>query len=318
MVAKIRARRSSGGSSGGSFGGGSSGGYVSGGSSGGVSYATYSAPVQTISYGASAPTQTISYGASAGSYESPVIQSSYDTYSPVGEIIIDGGYDQGSGIIESGSSVLESGTIIDSAPVEMGHQSVSHESRKPAIDSDSALLTVAVPNDSAKVIVNGHATKSSGSVRQFMSRGLKDGFVYTYVVKVEYDFDGKTKSDSKEVKLRPGQTEQVVFETAKEVTQPSETDTAVVDAQPVTTIVKLNVPSGAKVNLAGTDTNGKGMIRTFRTRTLKVGQSWEDYTVRVTANVGGQEVSKEQTVNVMAGSTTELTFDFDVAEVAQN
>ncbi|QDT09002.1 TIGR03000 domain-containing protein [Stieleria marina] len=320
LIAKLRARRSSGSS------GGSSGGYVSsgssGGSSGGSSYiatpVSYSAP---ITY--SQPVQTISYGASADSYESPVIQSSYDAYSPVGETIIDGGYDSGV-ILDSGSSVLESGSIIDSAPINTGAsidtsgQSVSHEVRKPAIDSDAALLTVAVPNDSAKVTVNGHATKSSGSVRQFMSRGLEDGFVYTYVVKVEYDFDGQPTTDSKEVKLRPGQTEQVVFDAQQTTAKPATEDTTVVEAQPVTTVVKLHVPSGATVNLAGTDTNGKGAIRTFRTKSLKAGESWKDYTVRVTATVGGQEVSKEQTVNVAAGSTIELSFDFDAADVAKN
>jgi uncharacterized protein (TIGR03000 family) len=252
-----------------------------------------------------------------------VIQSSYETYAPAGETIIDGGYDSGV-IMDSGSSVLDSGTIIDSAPVMnsgeviMGSESVSHESRKPAIENDSALLTVAVPNDSAKVTVNGHATKSSGSVRQFMSRGLEDGFVYTYVVKVEYDFNGKPKTDSKEVKLRPGQSEQVVFEKAEEETAPSDDDTASLEPQPVTTVVKLFVPSGAKVNLAGTDTNGKGSIRTFRTKTLKAGDKWTDYTVRVTALVAGQEVTKEQTVDVAAGSTTELSFEFDAADIAKN
>ncbi|MGB7348163.1 MAG: TIGR03000 domain-containing protein [Pirellulaceae bacterium] len=330
LVANIRARRASNGSS-----GGSSGGYVSSGSSGGssggfsyspsvVSYVTpvsYSSP---ISY--ETPVQTISYGASADTYESPVIESSYDTYSPIGETIIDGSYDQGvisSGsiidggtIIDGGSSVIDSGTIIDSAPTTDGH-SASHEVRKTAIDADAALLTVAVPNDSAKVTVNGHETKSSGSVRQFMSRGLEDGFVYTYVVKVQYDFNGTPKTDSKEVKLRSGQTEQVVFEPAKEDAKPAAEDSAAA-AQPVITVVKLHVPSGAKVNLAGTDTNGKGEIRTFRTKSLKAGDSWTNYTVRVTANVGGQDVSKEQTVNVAAGSTTELSFDFDAADVAKN
>ena len=41
---------------------------------------------------------------------------------------------------------------------------------------------------------------------------LKDGYVYTYVVNVKYELNGTPRQDSKEIKLRPGDTEQIVFE----------------------------------------------------------------------------------------------------------
>ena len=70
------------------------------------------------------------------------------------------------------------------------------------------------------------------------------------------------------------------------------------------------------MTLAGNETKGTGAIRTFRTTQLKPGQQWSNYKVNVTAVVNGQLVSKERTVNVVAGSTTELKFDFDAISVA--
>ena len=167
---------------------------------------------------------------------------------------------------------------------------------------------MSVPADDATVTVNGHPTTSDGKVRQFMSRGLKDGYVYTYVVEVQYQVDGQEKKDSKSVKLRPGDVERVVFD-APIVAEVAETE-------PVT-VVKLHVPADAEVTLAGNGTNGSGPIRTFRTKQLKAGQQWVGYTIRVTKLVNGQKVSKERTVDVEAGSRTELTFDFDDSEIAQ-
>ena len=90
--------------------------------------------------------------------------------------------------------------------------SARYESAKPAVANDAALLTVAVPHQDAKVTVNGHETSSEGEVRQFMSRGLKKGYVYTYVVKVQYDAAGEAKTEEKSIKLRSGDAERVVFE----------------------------------------------------------------------------------------------------------
>ena len=84
----------------------------------------------------------------------------------------------------------------------------------------------------------------------------------------------------------------------------------------VVTVVQLFVPADAEVSLAGNPTNGSGAVRTFRTKQLKAGEKWTDYTVRVTAKIDGQLVTKERTVNVKAGSVTELTFDFEDNAIA--
>ncbi|TWU51044.1 hypothetical protein Poly51_43380 [Rubripirellula tenax] len=319
LMAKIRANRaarhsgSHGGSSGGvthaSYSPASSGGSSSGGSSGGyASYSNYSAPaVHSVSLGASSV------------YESPIVQSSYESYTPMGETIIDSGSYMGETIIDGGSymgeTIIDGGSIIESAPYEgqpigtpVPDDSIRYESAKPAVEADSAILTVAVPGD-AVVTVNGHPTTSDGNVRQFMSRGLKEGFVYTYVVDVTYQINGSEKKDSKSIKLRPGDSETVEFDIPKS-DEKAENDFANVQDD-VITVVKLNVPASAKVSLAGNPTNGAGAVRTFRTKQLKAGEQWTGYTVRVTAEMAGKSVSKERTVDVKAGSLTELTFDFN-------
>jgi len=45
------------------------------------------------------------------------------------------------------------------------------------------LLTVEVPAE-AKVLINGHATQSTGTVRNYVSYGLNEGNLYPYTVTV--------------------------------------------------------------------------------------------------------------------------------------
>lgn len=75
---------------------------------------------------------------------------------------------------------------------------------------ESGILTVWVPYD-AKVTVNGLATKSTGSRRQFVSYGLKSGLSYKYVVKAQVVRDGKTVEDTQTVVLTAGQVQAIAF-----------------------------------------------------------------------------------------------------------
>ena len=172
------------------------------------------------------------------------------------------------------------------------------------------MLKVAVPAG-AVVTVNGHRTSSSGDVRKFMSRGLKKGFVYTYVVNVTYDVKGEAKTETKSIKLRGGDIEELTFEPPAKQAEPAP------KTEDVVTLVRLRVPAQAKVTLAGNATGGVGAIRTFRTTQLKAGEAWTGYTVRVTAVVNGQTLSQERTINVKAGSTNDLTFNFDNQTIAR-
>ncbi len=301
-AAKVAARRShyssggaSYGSSGGSYGssGGSSGGSY--GSSGGRVSMSY----RGGSYGSSG------HGSSGGSSGGTVISGYSSEYS--------GGYSTSPSDYDSvpvyGS---ESGDAVvappepSAAPAQSDAPATDVEAK---VEGDSAILTVAVHED-AIVTVNGLPTKSSGPIRQFMSTGLESGFVYKYVVEVRYaDSD---KAETRTVRLRAGGAERLVF-AGPNADNVVEQEPAQADLE---TVVTVRVPADAKVSLAGNDTNGAGEVRTFRTRQLAAGEAWSNYTIRVTATINGSSISQERSLNLVAGSAHELTFDFESSDVA--
>jgi uncharacterized protein (TIGR03000 family) len=75
---------------------------------------------------------------------------------------------------------------------------------------NTGVLTVWVPYD-AKVVINGMATKSTGSHRQFVSYNLKPGFNYKYEIKAEVVRDGKIIEDTKTIVLSAGSNSSVAF-----------------------------------------------------------------------------------------------------------
>ncbi len=176
------------------------------------------------------------------------------------------------------------------------------------INRDSTLLSVNVPTE-AKVFVNDLATKSAGSDRRYMSRGLSAGREYTYTVRAEIERDGKLLTETKTVKLQGGQASDLsfTFENAQEI----------IASKPLRTALILNVPADAKVFLAGKQTTTTGAVREFATNKLVAGDAWKDYTVRVEIERGGRTLTKEETVSVSAGESRELNFNFDAPEVAR-
>jgi uncharacterized protein (TIGR03000 family) len=167
-------------------------------------------------------------------------------------------------------------------------------------DEDAVYLTVSLPS-SARVLVNGKATTSTGSVRQFVSRGLVPGKTYKFEVHAELDAaDGQIVTEDKTVLVTAGTQEQLQFAFA-------EADAA------VKTSLTLNVPEEAKVLLSGNSTRATGNQRVYQTSQLKVGQVWEDYTVEVEVN--GQV--KRQSIRLIGGDSLELTFDFESESVDQ-
>ena len=165
----------------------------------------------------------------------------------------------------------------------------------------SALLSVSVPQD-ARILVNGVATRSTGEQRRYVSRNLIPGFEYTYEVKAEMVVDGKPVTRVKTVQLRAGQQAELAFQ----ADAPASLETA----------LTVHVPANAEVYLAGNATKGTGTTRTFRTKKLSDGASWQDYVVRVVVNEDGDVRAKEQKITLRAGEQRELTFDFDISRVA--
>jgi uncharacterized protein (TIGR03000 family) len=57
-------------------------------------------------------------------------------------------------------------------------------------------------------------------------------------------------------------------------------------------------------------------VRQFETATLKAGQAWRNYEVRVTAVVDGSERTVSKTIDLAAGDVVELTLDPSVRTAA--
>lgn len=300
------------GSSGGSYGSwGSHGGWASHGSSGGWGssggglFARLHARIHAhharhyASWGSSGGSYG-SYGSSGGSY------SRYDMYSSYG-----GGYSSGGSYGSSGGSYGSSGGVIYKGGTVMEGQVVPEAApaaEAPAVGDQTsragrATLLVSVPAE-ARIFVNGVQTKSTGTSRSYVSRGLRPGLNYAYVVRAEIERDGKLVEETKTANLRAGQDVALSFSLSGD--EP---------ATSVTTL-KLTVPEDAKVFLAGNQTSSTGAIREFTTTKLAAGQSWDPYTIRVTVERDGQSVTQEKTIVLAAGDNQSLTFDFESPQVA--
>jgi uncharacterized protein (TIGR03000 family) len=171
-----------------------------------------------------------------------------------------------------------------------------------------AMINVNVPAD-AKVFVNGAATTSTGAQRQFVSRGLTSGNRYTYEVRAEMDRNGETVTETKSVTLAMGEQAQLAFNFNAE--------TPVAKGEKTKTKLTLRVPADAKVFLSGRETSSTGELREFSTSKLAPGAEWNDYTVKVVANVDGQEITKEETITLIGGEDRELNLFGSSTEIAQ-
>lgn len=298
--------------SGGSYGGSyASYGYASSGSSG--SYASYSSSGSSGSYGRpglfarwhARKAARASYG-SYGSYGSSGSSASYGSYSYYGS--------SGS----SASSGSYGSTIYESYPADAATPAVPTEAAPaegvpatppaaPSASATEATIFVSLPSD-AKVFVNDLATTSTGTERHYVSRGLKPGRSYSYKLRVQFDRDGKPVTEDKVVRLTAGENIQLAFGGAAAADKTAETE------------LKLNVPAGAKVTLAGAPTEQTGEVRSYTTNSLAPGQKWDGYTVRVELEQDGKTLVEEKTLDIEGGKTYELAFELagDALKVAAN
>lgn len=252
------------------------------GSSGGYS-ASYGSSGYTSSYGSSGGYSS-SYGSSGG------YSSSYGS---------SGGYTSSYQSYTGGSS----GGSVSYGSVGTAYQSVSNisvpSSTMLATASkqvgQSVQLAVSVPTD-AKIFVNGNPTTSTGAVRQFVSHGLVAGKEYRFKIRAELaSASGETLTEEKDVVVNAGAIKHIDFAFADHA-----------DAA-IETAVTLNVPEGAEVRLAGSDTTIVGEARTYRTSRMKLGDVWDNYEIEVTH----QGRTKRQNIRLIAGDRLEMTFDFN-------
>lgn len=202
------------------------------------------------------------------------------------------------------SQPIESAPVIDPAiPSIDGGGTVPAPGPDPIPEVDAtrfdAVLDIQVPAD-AIVFVNGQRTQTPGENRSYVSRNLKPGFKYSYELKVELERNGKTETQTKVIDLRAGDSKQLVFDF-----QPADT---------LVTSLTVNVPADAQVTLGGVKTQAIGTTRTFSTTKLKNGESWSEYDIVVTIEREGEQLSKTKTLDIKAGDSLTVGFDFDSTE----
>jgi uncharacterized protein (TIGR03000 family) len=172
------------------------------------------------------------------------------------------------------------------------------------VDSRSIQLTINVPED-ARVIINDRPTTTEGGERTYVVRGAQAGTSYTFVVRAEFDRDGRTSTETKEIVLRAGQSSALAFNI-----QPTIGPSVTAD-QLANTRLKLHVPENSKVFLAGTEMKQNAGLCVFETDRLQEGEKLKDYNVRVTFMADGKEESIEKMVTLVGGQSQEIRFDAD-------
>ena len=98
--------------------------------------------------------------------------------------------------------------------------------------------------------------------------------------------------------------------TKETVDQQSETE------DEVNTIVRLHVPDDALVFLADRSTESSGAVRTFKTQSVKAGEVWKDYTIRVEWNENGKKIRKEKKVSIVGGTEADFHFSQETNQLA--
>ena len=162
------------------------------------------------------------------------------------------------------------------------------------------VLQVHVPED-ALVYVNGKQTRSTGTIRKYIARRLLYDHEYHIEVKAVVVRDGRQLVRTETITSRAGEERDVQI--SFDNTLP-----------PPTTSVTVHVPADAKVYLAGNVTGQSGATRVFTTDALQAGEAWTDYRVVAEIERDGQLVTLEKTLDVTAGGTYDLAFDFSSAE----
>ena len=84
----------------------------------------------------------------------------------------------------------------------------------PPPTATTGLLAVSVPAD-ARVEINGHATTTTGTYREYHSENLVPGKTYPYEIRATRVVDGRTVEDRQTVYLRGGETQHLAINFAK-------------------------------------------------------------------------------------------------------
>ena len=161
-------------------------------------------------------------------------------------------------------------------------------------DSDTAVLNLKLP-EATRVFINNKLTKTSGRLRSYVSRDLKEDRDYKYQIKAVLVRDGKELVRTKLIKMRPGINKTVDFDFD----------------EPVMTTLALEVPADAKVKICGKEMSTTGPVRSYTTRLLKDGEVWQDYKVTVEYQRDGKPHIEERTIDLLAGDLHRMSIGVD-------
>jgi len=235
-------------------------------------------------------------------------RASYGSYGSYGSSGSYGSYGSSGCCGSCGGAIYYSAPVENSAPVETPAEAPTEAPVPDASTSSasSASIAVTLPAE-ATVFVNDQKTTSTGSLRNYVSRGLEAGRTYAYKLRVEFELNGEPVVEQKLLKLRAGDSLEVSFGS-------EDSSNLATIGEPVDTELKIGVPADAQVFLSGMPTKQQGTQRSFTTAQLAPGQVWNDYTVRVELERDGQKLVEERTLTVVGGQTYELAFDFDAQD----
>ena len=210
---------------------------------------------------------------------------------------------------------VESYRVISDVPTATATEVIDAPKAVAPATTDGTMLDMRLPADAAMLIVelpahgsifvNGVKTSATGSVRRFVSRGLVEGKDYEFVVRMMVKRDGVISEETKVVSLSAGNRAAVSFNPTDAT---AELQIPGIDAVRKT-ILTLHVPADAKVWLAGNETASTGETRQFETMSLREGQAWKGYEIRVAAIVNGREETVSKVIDLMAGGVVELSLD---------
>ena len=165
-------------------------------------------------------------------------------------------------------------------------------------------------------MVNGHQTKSRGVVRHFRSINLDKTEVYTFRVQVKCSVEGEEVTDETTILMRSGSEHELDFRPAFASEEIQEEQSADQEQDLADTVVRLHVPPGSIVSLAGNTMKGDGELRTFNTVSLKQGEVSPNYVIRVEMEVDGQTRAHERVVSIVGGTEVDYHFQFESDRLA--
>jgi uncharacterized protein (TIGR03000 family) len=203
-----------------------------------------------------------------------------------------------------------------------------------------ATVVVRLPAD-AKLSADGTPLKMTGAERKFVTPPLPAGMEYTYRFTVEYDRDGRTVSESRNVAVRGGGSERVEFAdltaarspardaaadpaanpaaekpsvltslggaTGTPTLAPAPTAAAPADARPARATITVKLPPGATLYVDDRKSPSADPVRRFTTPPLPAGKEFS-YLLRVEQTRDGQPERMTERVTFRAGEETVVDF----------